>query len=178
MKQKVFFAVIVCGLVALAAQATASAQMPDTAIRVSIPFDFNVRGKVLPHGEYLIKRVSDQPDVLEIQNVSRHENDKAVFSTEAFSVRHVPGKGEIIFHKYGDEYFLSRILAGGEQTGREGAQAPAGVKSHQRDLLSRHGSEFPNRARGALTGPSVGIRHRRHGRIGARTQTPFRRWPG
>ena len=119
MKQKVLFAVLACGLFAVCAPATVSAQIPGTAIRVSIPFDFNVRGKVLPQGEYMIKRVSDRPDVLEIQNVGRLDHEKAVFTTEAFSVRRAPGKGEIIFHKYGDEYFLSRVLAGGEQTGRE-----------------------------------------------------------
>ena len=92
--------------------------MPGTTLRTRIPFDFSIRGKILPAGDYEIKRINDEPDVLVISSIDdRHE--KAIFHTEPVEARKIPSKGEVEFHRYGDSYFLSEIFTGGEQTGRE-----------------------------------------------------------
>ena len=118
MRKRVFYAALTCGLLAAVAAATAYAQMPGTTLRTRIPFDFSIRGKILPAGEYEIRRINDEPDVLVISSINdRHE--KAIFHTEPVEARKIPGKGEVEFHRYGDSYFLSEIFTGGEQTGRE-----------------------------------------------------------
>ena len=118
MTKKVLSAVLTCGLFAAVAAATAYAQMPGTTLRTKIPFDFTVRGKILPAGVYEIRRVNDQPDVLAISGIDdRHE--RAIFNTDPVEARKIPGRGEVEFHRYGDSYFLSEIFTGGEQTGRE-----------------------------------------------------------
>jgi hypothetical protein len=87
-------------------------------LRTKIPFDFTVRGKILPAGVYEIRRVNDQPDVLAISGIDdRHE--RAIFNTDPVEARKIPGRGEVEFHRYGDSYFLSEIFTGEEQTGRE-----------------------------------------------------------
>jgi len=118
MRKRVFNAALVCGLLAAVAAATAYAQMPGTTLRARIPFDFSIRGKILPAGDYEIRRINDQPDALVISSINdRHE--RAIFNTEPVEARKIPGKGEVEFHRYGDTYFLSEIFTGGEQTGRE-----------------------------------------------------------
>ena len=118
MRKRVFSAALTCGLLAAVAAATAYAQMPGTTLRTRIPFDFSIRGKILPAGDYEIKRINDEPDVLVISSIDdRHE--KAIFHTEPVEARKIPSKGEVEFHRYGDSYFLSEIFTGGEQTGRE-----------------------------------------------------------
>ena len=118
MRKRVFSAALTCGLLAALAAVTAYAQMPGTALRTRIPFDFSVRGKTLPAGVYEIRRVNDEPEVLVISNLNDRQ-ERTTFNTEPVEARKIPGKGVVEFHKYGDSYFLSEIFTGGEQTGRE-----------------------------------------------------------
>jgi hypothetical protein len=104
-------------LAALAAT-TAYAQMPATTLRTRIPFDFSIRGKTLPAGDYEIRRINDGPDVLMINGIN-DRRERAVFITEPVEARKIEGRGVVEFHRYGDSYFLSEIFTGGEQTGRE-----------------------------------------------------------
>jgi hypothetical protein len=118
MRKKVFSAVLICGLLAVVTAATAYAQMPGTALRATIPFDFIVRGRILPAGKYEIRRIGDQPGGLIISSVN-HLHEWAMFETESVEARKTARTGELVFHRYGDSYFLSEVFAGGEQTGRE-----------------------------------------------------------
>ena len=117
MKKRVFTFMATCCFLALSAGATAHAQLAGTTLRATIPFDFSVRGKTLPAGEYEIRRFSDAPDGLIISGVTNRERE--IFETEPVSRWKAPNRGEIIFHRYGDSYFLSEVFAGGEQAGRE-----------------------------------------------------------
>lgn len=105
-------------LLTLLVVVSAHAQDPGGAIRVSIPFDFTVEGKALPAGEYEVRRFNDEPIGLMIQNV-RHRRDEAMFQTEPRDVRRIPNHSLLIFHRYGDSYFLSEVVTAGEQTGEE-----------------------------------------------------------
>ena len=118
MRKKVFSAALTCGLLAVVAAATAYAQMPGTAMRATIPFDFSVRGKILPAGDYEIRRITDEPDGLIISSVNdKHEH--VMFETDPVESRRISSRAEIVFHRYGESYFLFEVVAGGEQTGRE-----------------------------------------------------------
>jgi hypothetical protein len=117
MRKKVFSAVLACGLFAAVSAATAYAQVPGGALRARIPFDFSVRGKTMPAGDYEIRRINEEPDSLVILSVS-DKHAHAMFVTEPVQPRISPTRAELIFHRYGDSYFLSEIF-GGDQTGRE-----------------------------------------------------------
>jgi hypothetical protein len=117
MKKKVFSVIATCCFLALGAASTARAQMPGTALRAMIPFDFSVRGRTLPAGEYEIRRITDAPDGLLISGVTNHDHE--VFETDPDGSRKIPNRCELIFHRYGDSYFLSEVFAGGGQPGRE-----------------------------------------------------------
>jgi hypothetical protein len=118
MKKKIFSVALTCGLVTVIAALSAYAQMPGTALRASIPFDFNVRGKVLPAGEYEIRRITDEPGVLIISSLTDN-HERAMFDTQPVETRQLSSQSQFVFHRYGESYFLSEIFAGGGQTGRE-----------------------------------------------------------
>ena len=137
-----FLSLAVCICVLLPLTATAFAQLPEIPIRVNIPFDFVVRGKTLPAGDYEISRLMDETQVLEISNVNnRHES--AAIQTEPVLGR-VANNGKVVFHRYGDSYFLSEIWTAGLETGRE---LPA---SHQERVLKRE-----TLAKGESVGPQI-----------------------
>jgi hypothetical protein len=118
MKKQIFSAVVTGCLLALMIAVPAHAQMPGTTMRATIPFDFIVRGKTLSAGNYEIKRISDSPEGLIIRNVNE-KNDHVMFATEPVEPRKIPNRSEIVFHRYGDSYFLSQVLTAGEETGQE-----------------------------------------------------------
>ena len=117
MKKKIFSVIASCCFLALGAAATTRAQMPGTALRAMVPFDFNVRGRTLPAGEYEIRRLTDGPDGLLISGVNNRDHE--ILETEPVEARRIPSRAEVIVHRYGDTYFLSEVFAGGEQMGRE-----------------------------------------------------------
>ena len=118
MRKKVFSAAVTCGLLAVVVVATAYAQLPGTELRARIPFDFSVRGKTLPAGDYEIRRLGDEPGSLMISSAHR-KGERAVFETEPVEPKSISSRGELVFHRYGDSYFLSEVFDGGGETGRE-----------------------------------------------------------
>jgi hypothetical protein len=116
--KKIFGATVTGCLIALMVAVTVHAQDPGAAMRVSIPFDFNVRGKVLPAGNYEVRRITDDPSGLIIRSI-HHPYDHALFRTDPVYERRTPNRSEIVFHRYGDSYFLSEVVTAGEGTARE-----------------------------------------------------------
>jgi hypothetical protein len=96
----------------------AQAQLPGTAIRASIPFEFVVRGTTLPAGEYEIRRISDEPSGLILRKIN-NKHDHVMFETEPFEGKRIARHSALVFNRYGDSYFLSEVVTAGEQTGRE-----------------------------------------------------------
>lgn len=108
------------GLAALmtlaAAVASASAQS-FTNIRANIPFDFTVGGKTLPAGKYTVQRINpNSADTLLI----RSEDGKAgaIGLTNAVQASTSPAQAKLIFHRYGNSYFLSEVWTDGDDIGR------------------------------------------------------------
>jgi hypothetical protein len=118
MKKQILITLVTGCFLALMIAAPTRAQAPGTALRADIPFDFIVRGKPLPAGNYEIVRLNDSPEGLVIRNVS-DKRDHVLFETESIEAKRIPKRSEIVFLRYGDNYFLSEVLTAGEQTGRE-----------------------------------------------------------
>lgn len=122
--KKFFIVMAIGGLLALSVAATAQAQIPGVPIRASIPFDFMVRGKNFPAGDYWIERVSDDPSGLVLRNVN-NKHEHIVFETESMERLREPRHNVLVFNRYGDQYFLSEVVTAGEQDGRELAPSHA-----------------------------------------------------
>ena len=103
-----------------AAVASANAQLSNP-IRAKIPFAFSMGDKTLPAGEYTFSRLSGLSDT-KIMSVSSVDASTRVFqSTFGAEVLTPKNDSILVFHKYGDQYFLEQVWSGGEQ---EGTQVP------------------------------------------------------
>ena len=70
MKKQALTAFMVLGLMITLAVTPATAQSNSHSMRIRIPFEFTVKDKTLPPGEYVVKRnVSDRPEMLLISSV-------------------------------------------------------------------------------------------------------------
>jgi hypothetical protein len=94
---------------------TARAQI-DGDLEVNIPFQFHAGDARLPAGTYRIHMVSDgDSNVMEI--TSADGSTSAVFEVHQENPDSIPAKGELIFNKYGDRYFLAKVFDGGNPIG-------------------------------------------------------------
>ena len=130
MKKNILSVMATCCFLALVAAANVHAQVPGTVLRATIPFEFSVRGKTLPAGVYEIKRVTNEPGTLIISSVNDN-HERAMFETERIEERTIMSRSELVFNRYDDNYFLSEVFAGGEQTGSEA------IPSRQERTLKR-----------------------------------------
>jgi hypothetical protein len=77
------------------------------SVQANVPFDFTVGSRHLPAGTYRLNSLRD--DLVEVEN---RETRAAVLSLVA-SDSQQPSKGaQLVFNKYGDQYFLSEVLGG------------------------------------------------------------------
>jgi hypothetical protein len=83
--------------------------------KAEIPFDFAVGNKWLPAGEYQVERRS--------QRVMLIQSTDASSSALAMTIEVHAGKTsdvtKLVFNRYGDQYFLSKIWTRSSDTGRE-----------------------------------------------------------
>jgi hypothetical protein len=73
----------------------------------NIPFDFMVNGKKLPAGKYIVETGSAQ-SALAIRSFETKQG--AVSITQSFQVR-AGAKPQLIFHRYGNQYFLAKVIS-------------------------------------------------------------------
>ena len=140
--KRIFTAIVATAFLALAITTPARAQLPGTAMRAYIPFEFMVNGKTLPAGNYEVKRITDEPEGLIIRSLD-NKHDHAVFETESTQQNRLPRHDEIIFDRYGESYFLSEVLAGGTETGRKLAPSRA-EKQLRRETESASNNTQPH----------------------------------
>lgn len=101
-------------------------------IRVNIPFDFSIADKKLPAGQYSIgrARVNSDDTVLSVLDGNGHSKELYVsIPVSSFSAKN---KATLIFHRYGDQYFLYQVWSAGETTGRQFSRSSA-----EREILRR-----------------------------------------
>ena len=105
-----------CAALAIAAillVGASGAQADETVLtNVKVPFSFMVGDVRLPAGDYAVREASMSEDVLEIVSADGHH--LALAST----IPGTPGlddKTQLVFRKFGNDYFLSRIAHEGEE---------------------------------------------------------------
>ena len=78
-------------------------------MKVNVPFAFGVEDVSLPAGEYVIFTAT--PDQT-IRIVSTDGRYSAVINTLLNYAQKPATKSRLVFHKYGDEYFLAQVWTG------------------------------------------------------------------
>ena len=107
-------------IVLLASVATTQAQsLGGYRIRANIPFDFNINEKKLPAGEYSVGRAINSSDDLLVSVQDHQGRSKAIRLSNAVVRSRPNGKALLVFHRYGDQYFLYQVWPAGATMGRE-----------------------------------------------------------
>jgi hypothetical protein len=88
------------------------------SIRVDVPFDFTAGHSIFPAGKYTIRPAGGNTNgVIRITS----EDGKASRFLSTHSAQSVQSRDEtvVIFHRYGDQYFLFQVWAIGDNIGSE-----------------------------------------------------------
>ncbi len=104
-------------LAALLAAATAVGQTERDDTIADIPFAFTVANHTLPPGRYIVTRPSEK--FLRIFN----SHNQGMFALTNKVEGKAPQSGKLVFHRYGDAYFLSEVWVSASRTGRKVVQS-------------------------------------------------------
>ncbi|HLQ75709.1 MAG TPA: hypothetical protein VK210_00040 [Terriglobia bacterium] len=88
-------------------------QAQSVAMRVNIPFDFQVANRKLPAGTYTVARSGE---AIQISDSNGHS---AFVLSNAVPNHAVNGESQLVFNRYGDEAFLSEVRWNGYLSARE-----------------------------------------------------------
>ena len=117
MKQRTLSTLTMLSLLLILTVGTVSAQSERIGV-INIPFNFIIGQKILPAGEYTIR--PNQTDSKTVWLVQGNDTQAgAFFLTIPVLARETQEKTRLVFHKYGDQYFLSQIWTAGDNSGRE-----------------------------------------------------------
>ena len=107
------------GALALSFLVSSLAALPAAAksvdgMRARIPFDFHVGGRLVRAGAYTVKSLTADEQVIRLQS----GREVATTTTNSANERgNGEGRARLVFHKYGDQYFLAAVW-GPDSTGR------------------------------------------------------------
>ena len=116
-----------------AATVSAQGQSLSNHLRAKIPFDFVVGNKKFPAGEYFLGNAQITSDiVLAISST----NGVANTLTIPVQIGTPTDTAKLIFHRYGDQYFLFQVWQVGATTGRAVPKSRAERDVEQKARLS------------------------------------------
>lgn len=108
--------VVFAFVTAVAANGQSSAKAANHVLAV-IPFEFSVDYKTMPAGEYVLQTVATAGNGLLIQSVDG--NSSTLRPSEAIERLHDRANARLVFHRYGQRYFLAEVWSGGDTAGRQ-----------------------------------------------------------
>lgn len=86
-------------------------------VTAKIPFNFMVGDKTLQAGAYTI-RLSDVSGPYTLMVRGEDSHSAAIGLTNTIQTNKAAAQTKLVFHKYGDSYFLSEVWVRGDETGR------------------------------------------------------------
>ena len=127
------------GLLALLTAACAFGQQRQLITAADIPFEFQVGKVVLPAGHYDVRRTFlDFPDGLYL--VCSDCTRAGVFvPTTRFDSMQAQPEAKLVFNRYGNRYFLSKVIPAGYRGGEELSKSKAEREIARNTLKSEAG---------------------------------------
>ena len=110
-KQLISLAMSLALLTGAAAYAQSSKLM-----KVNVPFDFSIGNTSLPAGEYSVSSDDNAGGVLSFQNPTAKKGTFVL--SQACESGKAATHTELVFHRYGDSYFLSDVWLSGRTIGQ------------------------------------------------------------
>jgi len=81
---------------------------------VQVPFPFIVAEHTLPAGRYFVTNIGETR-----LRIFSAERQSALVQTQTVQGHSPEGSGKMIFHRYGDVYFLAEVWAPGQDVGQQ-----------------------------------------------------------
>jgi hypothetical protein len=107
---------LLAGLFVLSMIAAQAVQAQQSVV-VDVPFDFTAGNTSLPAGEYSVQKWTKDTSVLLIQRTDGSAS--LLIPTMAALSSASQSECKMVFHRYGDRYFLSQVWTTGNPRGRE-----------------------------------------------------------
>ena len=85
-------------------------------MKVSVPFTFAVEDHSLPAGEYLVLTVTPERTIRIVSADGKHS---AIVNTLPNYAKSPSTRSRLVFHKYGNEYFLAQVWTAGQNVARD-----------------------------------------------------------
>ena len=92
-------------------------------VTANVPFEFKVAGRSMPAGDYTIGNLGSNRTGL-IQVSGDNSSVGLLANNTTASPNERAGQALLVFHRYGDQYFLSRVVDGSRSTGLEISTSP------------------------------------------------------
>jgi hypothetical protein len=108
--------VLVVTLALATAAVSANAQSSANKVVATVPFEFSVGYKSLPDGEYSVQTIASAGDGLLIQSADGRISALRQSDTTDRIKSKTPA--HLVFHRYGERYFLAEVWNGVDNTGR------------------------------------------------------------
>jgi hypothetical protein len=102
-------------------------------MKANVPFSFTVENHVLPAGQYSIYTVTQDRS---IRVVSADGKSAAIINTLPNYAASPSANSRLVFHKYGNEYFLTQVWTAGQDLVRDP------MTSRKETELARGGSSL------------------------------------
>jgi hypothetical protein len=103
--------------IALALATAAAANAQSDRVAADIPFAFTVGDQPMPSGQYAVKAANEQGNVLIIR--SNDAKNSAIRFSNSIAPKSDKTDARLVFHRYGERYFLAEVWSGGDSTGRQ-----------------------------------------------------------
>jgi hypothetical protein len=103
--------------------------------QAEIPFTFESGTAHMPAGEYQVIRASDH--LILLRGPSNAGDYVLVNDTESSKA---PTKGKLVFHRYGDKYYLREIWTAGNSHGLECPKSRAEKQTQKESLIAQNQS--------------------------------------
>ena len=103
-----------------------------TKLVANIPFEFVVGSNEMAAGQYDIDRLTSGGFVIRIRDA---KGNAATRLTSPIVRTTAPDKGKLVFHRYGNAYFLAEVWRAGDNNGRQLVKSSL-EKNAERELAS------------------------------------------
>jgi hypothetical protein len=107
---------------AVFAQMTSSQQL----MKVNIPFAFGVQDQSLPAGQYLVFTVTPERSIRIVSADGKHS---AIVNTLPNYAKEPSSNSRLVFHRYGNEYFLAEVWTAGQDVARNPLSSKKAMES-------------------------------------------------
>jgi hypothetical protein len=128
---KAFFRI--ASMLALALVASAQLVRAQEPVLANIPFAFTAGSMALPAGEYRVEKMAIDSSMLLIR--STDGSAAKIVASNAAQANGPQVQSKLVFHRYGNRYFLSQVWVAGNSQGRE---LPKSAKEKEQALAAHN----------------------------------------